>query len=137
MKKIRLLIIILLMIPMTSTAAEVFLNESKVKAFSQSFFDMLAQGDTNALQYLLDDELLDMRKKLLANPNYGDFLRTYYKNSEFNIVSIDRSGGNGFEVIFEIRQGGETQSVHTLCFSSEKGLKFSLSKKGGRNINKK
>jgi hypothetical protein len=127
MKKSFILLCVLMIIVITTTISKAASNESEIIAATQNFFNLLKQGNSVAIQSLLDDDLLQKRNKLFSNPKYEQFLKNYYKDSELKIVSINQVNDSMALVDIEILTKGQPEKNQTICFS-KKGNKWKLAR---------
>jgi len=116
------------------TAESAASTETEIEAVTLRFFNLLKEGDENALMSLLGDEFISKREKVISNPNFKDFIKKYYQNSQFNIVSIEKIDNRNYAVCFEILRNGKIEKAHTIYFNKKmnawkmKGEKLTRSK---------
>lgn len=64
-------------------------DDDLIRASLKKFFAVLQSGDVTAIESVIGGELLEETSVLLRNnKEYGDYLRSYYTNSEFQVEKI-------------------------------------------------
>lgn len=120
MKKYLIITLFLVMIPFLS-ASEGYTIDYDLQMTVTKLFNSLKEGDVNVLSSLLSESYLKHRQNLLKNPNYPDFLRNLYKDTEFKIVNVKSVSTNRVTVEIEIIKKGQKFSEAHFDFINHMG----------------
>jgi hypothetical protein len=85
------------------------------------YFEALRTGDLQMLRFLLSDELLERRSKMLSNPRYSEFLKSIYGHAKFTIIDATQIDDNQISFDIEVTSDTQTQIKGTIIFIQEKG----------------
>lgn len=83
---ISILILLTVLNPFKSSGDD---EEQEIRNSLQQYFSVLKSGDVNAIESAIGGDLLEEMKVLLRNnKEYGQFLRNYYQEAEFQLAKI-------------------------------------------------
>jgi hypothetical protein len=83
---ISILMLISVMNPFKSSGNN---EEQEIRNSLQQYFSVLKSGDVSAIESAIGGDLLEEMKVLLRkNKEYGQFLRNYYQEAEFQLAKI-------------------------------------------------
>ena len=82
----------------------------------------LKNGKIEAVKYLLSDKFYKKRKVLLENnPNYSEFLRKFYEDSEFRIMKTVQKNEQVYVDIEQTRKDGSSNMITLILHEDKPG----------------
>ncbi len=82
------------------------ISDAAVEALTNTYAEALRSGDLTLLESVSGGELLDKRKPLWGNPEYGEELRQTYANSTFSIVEVEKDKVGTATVKLQVQSAG-------------------------------